>query len=74
MEPVYTKEALSLLDRVHLLDIHNKEDGHLQRAIEDIINLVEGITIRSKKETLILFFFTVKCFSKHVYVVLEIKS
>ena len=62
MEHVYTKEALSLLDRVHLLDIHNKEDGHLQRAIEDIINLVEGITIRSNKETLILFFFTVKCF------------
>ena len=46
MEPVHVKEALSLLDRVHLLAIQNEGDGRLQHAIEGIINMVEGITIR----------------------------
>ena len=58
MEPVHAKEILSLLDRVHLFAIHSKEDGRLQSAIEDIINLYEGITIRSKKQTSILIFFS----------------
>ena len=62
MEPVHVKEALSLLDRVHLFAIQNEEDGSLQNAIEGIINMVEGITIRSKKQTSILIFFIVKCF------------
>ena len=50
MEPVHVKEALSL-DRVHLFAIHNEGDRSLQHAIEGIINMVEGITIRSKKQT-----------------------
>ena len=62
MEPVHVKEALSLLDRVHLFAIQNKGDGSLQHAIERIINMAEGITIRSKKQTSILTFFIVKCF------------
>ena len=62
MEPVYVKEALSLLDRVQLFAIQNEEDGSLQLAIEGIITMVEGITIRSKKQTSILIFFIVKVF------------
>ena len=62
MEPIHVKEVLSLLDRVHLSAIQNEEDGSLQHAIEGIINTVEGITIRSKKQTSILIFFIVKYF------------
>ena len=62
MEPVHAKEALSFLNRVHLFAIHYEGDGRLQRAIEDIINLIEGITILSKKQAVILVFFLVKCF------------
>ena len=53
MEPVHVKEALSLLDRVHLFAIQNEGDGSLQHAIEGIINMVEGITIRSKERTIL---------------------
>ena len=64
MELIHVKEALSLLDRVHLFAIQNKGDGSLQHAIEGIINMVESITIRSKKQTSILIiFFIVKFFS-----------
>ena len=42
MEPVHVKEALSFPDKVHL---------------QSIINMVEGITIRSKKQTSILIIF-----------------
>ena len=56
MEPVHVKEALSLLDRVNLFSIQYEEDGSLQHAIEGIINMVEGITIRSKKQASIFFF------------------
>ena len=62
MEPVYVKEALSLLDRVQLFTIQNEEDGHLHHAVEGIINMVEGITACSKKQASILIFFIVKCF------------
>ena len=62
MEPLHVKEALSLLDRVHLFAIQNKRVGSLQHTIEGIINMVEGITIRSKKQTSILSCFIVKCF------------
>ena len=62
MEPVHVKEALFLLDRVHLFAIQNEGDGSLQHAIEGIINMVEGVTIRSKKETSTLMFFIIKCF------------
>ena len=41
MEPVHGKEALSLLDRVHLFAIQNEGDGSLQHAIEGVINMVE---------------------------------
>ena len=58
MEPVHVKEALSLLDRVHLFAIQNEGDESLQHAIEGIINMVEGITIPSKKQTSILIFFS----------------
>ena len=57
MEPIYVKEALSHLDRVHLFALQNEGDGSLQHAIEGVINIVEGITIRSKKQTSILIFF-----------------
>ena len=62
MDPVDVKETLSLLDRVHLFAIQNEGDGSLQHAIEGIINMVEGITIRSKKQISILTFFIVKSF------------
>ena len=58
MEPVHAKEALSLLDRVHLFTIQNEGGGSLQHVTEGIINMVESITIRSKKQTSILFFFS----------------
>ena len=57
MEPDQVKEALSLLDRVHLFAIQNEGDGSLRQAIEGIIDMVEGITIRSKKQTSILIFY-----------------
>ena len=62
METVLAKEGLPLLDRVHLFAIQNEGDGNLQQATEGIINMVEGITIQSKKQTSILTFFIVKCF------------
>ena len=43
----------------------NEGDGSLQHAIEGIINMTEGITIRSKKQTIFFFFrpkvFFIKC-------------
>ena len=57
MGHVHVKEALSLLDRVHLFAIQNEGGGSLQHAIEGIINMVKGITIRSKKQTSILMKF-----------------
>ena len=51
MELVLVKERLSLFHRIHYFALHSEGDGRLQRAIEDVINLVEGITIRSKKQT-----------------------
>ena len=63
MEPVHVKEALSLLDRVHIFAIQNEEDESLQHAIEGIINMVEGIFISSKKQaSILIFFFIIKCF------------
>ena len=62
MEAFYVKEAY-FLNRVHLFAIQNEGDGSLQHATERIINMVEGITICSKKQTSVLFFFfIVKCF------------
>ena len=62
MEAFYVKEAY-FLNRVYLFAIQNEGDGSLQHATEGIINMVEGITICSKKQTsVLLFFFIVKCF------------
>ena len=74
MESVHVKEALSFFDRVHLFAIQNKRDESLQHEIEGIINMVEDITIRSKRQTSKFFFFFVKCFLYHVYAVLQFKS
>ena len=74
MQPVHVKEALCLFGKVNLFAIQNKADGSLQHAIEGIINMVEVIAIRSKKQTSNLIFFIVKCFLKHVYAVLKFKS
>ena len=57
-----SKKHLSLFDRVHLFAIQNKGDRSLQRAIEGIINMVESIAIRSKKQS-ILILFIFRCFS-----------
>ena len=62
MKPVHVKEALSLLDRIHLFAIQNEGDGSLQHAVEGVINMVEGITFHSKKQTSILIFFSLLCF------------
>ena len=62
MEPVHVKEASSLLDRVHLFAIQNKGDRGLQHATEGIINMVESIAIRSKKQS-ILILFIFRCFN-----------
>ena len=55
-------EALFILDKVHLFAIQNEGDGSLQDAIEGVRNMVEGITIPSKKQTSILIFIIIKCF------------
>ena len=61
MEPVHAKEALSLLGRVPLFDMHNEEDGGLQRAIEDMYH--KDITIvQRNKHQFFFFFIAVKCF------------
>ena len=57
MEPAHVKEALSLLDRVHLFGIQNEGDWSFQYAVKGIINMIDGIIIRSMKLTLILSFF-----------------
>ena len=54
MKPVHVKEVLSIFDRVHHFAIYSEGDGSLQHVIKGIINMVEGITIRSKKQTSIL--------------------
>ena len=62
MDHVHVKEVLSLLDRVHLFAIQNEGNGSLQHGTENVMNMVKGITIRSKKQTSMLFFSIVKCF------------
>ena len=58
MEPVHVKEASFLLGRVHLFAMRSEGDGSLQHAIEGIINMVEGIPIRSKNKHQFYFFFS----------------
>ena len=57
MESDHVKETLSLLDSVHLFAIQNEGDESLQHAVEGIVNMVEVITIHSKKQTSVLIFF-----------------
>ena len=57
METVHVKGASSLLDRVHLFAIQNQGDGSLQHLIEGVVNMVEGITIRSRKNINLNFLF-----------------
>ena len=52
MEPGHVKEALS-----QLLAMQNKGDRSLRHATEGIINMVEGITICSRKEHHCFFLF-----------------
>ena len=49
MESVHVKETLFLLNIVQLFAIQNEGDGSLQHVIKVIINMVEDITICSKK-------------------------
>ena len=51
MEPDQT----SLLDSVHPFSIKSKGDRNLQHPIKDIINMVEGNTIRSRKTSILIF-------------------
>ena len=74
MEPIHVKEALFLLDRAHLFAIQNEGYGSLQHATEGIINMVEGITIRSKKQTLILIFFSWLTILKIVFGSIQYKN
>ena len=55
MEAFHVKEAY-FLNREHLFAIQNQGDGSLQHATEGIINMVEGITICSKKQTSVKYF------------------
>ena len=57
MKPVHIREALFLLERVHLFAIQNEGDGRFQHLIEGNINMTEGITSRSKKQKSILFIY-----------------
>ena len=50
------KEALLLLDKLHLFPAYN-ENNDLQHRINDIITTIEGISIRTKKQASITDFF-----------------
>ena len=50
------KEALLLLDKLHLFPTYN-ENNDLQHRINDIITAIEGISIRTKKQASITDFF-----------------
>ena len=67
MESVHVKEALSLLDRVHLFAIQHEGDGSLQHVIEGVINMVEGIAMLSKKQTSVLIFFLLLSVFYHMF-------
>ena len=48
---VTAKEALYLLDKVQLFAACNDEQGSLQKAVADIISMVEDFSINSKKQS-----------------------
>ena len=51
------KEALYLLDKVQLFAAYNDEQASLQKAVADIISMVEDFSIHSKKQSSITDFF-----------------
>ena len=53
---ITSKEALSLLDKVHLFVSYN-ENNDLQHIIDDIITTIEGISICIKTQVSITDFF-----------------
>ena len=57
---VTAKEALYLLDKVQLFAAYNDEQGSLQKAVADIISMVEDFSIHSKKQSSITYFFKKK--------------
>ena len=57
---VTAKEALYLLDKVQLFAAYNDEQGSLQKAVADIISMVEDFSIHSKKQSSITDFFKKK--------------
>ena len=50
------KEALYLLNKVQLFATYNDEQGSLQKAVADIISMVEDFSIHSKKQSSITDF------------------
>ena len=57
---VTAKEALYLLDKVQLFAAYNDKQGSLQKAVADIISMVEDFSIHSKKQSSITDFFKKK--------------
>ena len=57
---VTAKEALYLLDKVQLFAAYNDEQGNLQKVVADIISMVKGFSIHSKKQSSITDFFKKK--------------
>ena len=57
---VTAKETLYLLDKVQLFAAYNDEQGSLQKAVADIISMVEDFSIHSKKQSSITDFFKKK--------------
>ena len=73
MKPVHVKEALSLLDRIHLFAIQNEGDGSLQHAVEGVINITYYLFKETNINFIYLLSFIFKCFL-YVYAVLEFLS
>ena len=57
---VTAKEALYLPDKVQVFAAYNDEQGSLQKAVADIISMVEDFSIHSKKQSSITDFFKKK--------------
>ena len=53
---VTAKQALYLLDKVKLFAAYNDEQGSFQKAVADIISMVEDFSIDSKKQSSITDF------------------
>ena len=60
------KEALSLLDKLHLFATYN-ENNDLQLRINGIITTIKGISIRAKKQASIRLFALISFFVNVYY-------